>query len=220
LKAPIRLVATLAIAMIAGALGAQAAEPAVESGVALPEADAPSAIRAALDPKGLRVKSGEAVVAELWVAKDLPASGDAAKKPGANYSGIADGALLGLIRFPEKWSDYRGKGVAAGAYTLRYLSQPVDGNHMGISEYIDYAVLVPAASDKDPAPNGDRKALYALSREASGRNHPAVLYLVPAGDAQAPSASVPAEGHIVLFAAPGGRTLGFTLRGRTDAEES
>jgi hypothetical protein len=68
--------------------------------------------------------------------------------------------------------------------------------------------------DEDPAPNGDRKALYALSRQVSGRNHPAVLYLVPAGEAQAPVA----EGDVVLFAKPGGRAMGFTIRGRTDAE--
>jgi hypothetical protein len=200
------------------ASAAFAGEPIVDSAGALPEGAASQSLRSALAGEGIRVRVGESVLAELWVVTEIAAAPEPKSKPGANFTAIADGALLGVVRFEAKWSDYRGRSVAAGTYSLRYAIQPVDGDHMGVSEFLDYAVLVPAARDLDPKPIADRKALYALGREASGRNHPAILYLVPPGRSAAPSTFVPAPGSLALVAAPGGQAVGFVLRGKTDAE--
>ena len=206
--------------LVALATAGRAGDPVVDSAGALSEGAAAPELRSALSADGLRVREGESVLAELWIVKDLAAAAEPKTKPGANFIAVADGALLGVVRFEEKWSDYRGRSVPAGTYSLRYAIQPVDGDHMGVSEFLDYALLVPAAKDLDPKPIADRKALYALSREASGRNHPAILYLVPAASSAVPSVVVPAPGGLALVAAPGGKAMGFVLRGRTDAEGS
>ena len=89
-----------------------------------------------------------------------------------------EGELLGAVR-------YHGRGVRLprpgrsppGVYTLRYGLQPVNGDHLGVSTYRDYALLVPAAMDKalDPVPQTG----WRQSAEAAGTNHPAVLMMLP-----------------------------------------
>ncbi|HLU48778.1 MAG TPA: hypothetical protein VK116_11870, partial [Planctomycetota bacterium] len=67
--------------------------------------------------------------------------------------------------------------IAPGIYTLRKLTQPEDGDHLGVSETRDFVVLCPAKSDKTPDPLTERQAVK-LSTEVSGSKHPAILYLV------------------------------------------
>ena len=55
--------------------------------------------------------------------------------------------MLGALRFPGEGHDYRDQTIAKGVYTLRYGLQPVNGDHLGVSTYRDYALLVPAAKD-------------------------------------------------------------------------
>ena len=86
---------------------------------------------------------------------------------------LAEGELLGALRFPGEGHDYRDQTIAKGVYTLRYGFQPVNGDHLGVSTYRDYALLVPAAKDKalgGPAPEAARGAECRVGRDQpSGR---------------------------------------------------
>ena len=59
---------------------------------------------------------------------------------------------------------------------MRYGLQPVNGDHLGVSTYRDYSLLLPAAKDQklDLPP---RKQLEQRSAESAGTSHPAVLLL-------------------------------------------
>src|SRR5262249_49496000 len=101
---------------------------------------------------------------------------------------LAEGELIGVLRFPGEGHDYRDQTIAKGVYTLRYGLQPVNGDHLGVSTYRDYALLVPAAKDKALA-DLPQKRLELQSAESAGTSHPAVLMLLaaPAGSKAEPS---------------------------------
>lgn len=149
-----------------------------------PEVAAP--IRDALNPQGYRVLDGAGMpLVDVWVRKSVPASG----KPGApanaiQYGFLAEGELLGVARYAQDAGDFRDQTIATGVYTLRFGLQPVNGDHLGVSTYRDFALLIPAASDKELAPIA-AKSLETQSAEAAGSNHPANLMLIgpPAGSA-------------------------------------
>src|SRR5829696_6497017 len=86
---------------------------------------------------------------------------------------LQEGVLLGALRFPGEGHDYRDQTIASGVYTLRYGLLPVNGDHLGVSPNRDYALLLPAAKDKELAPLA-RKTLEERSAEAAGTSHPAV----------------------------------------------
>jgi hypothetical protein len=64
---------------------------------------------------------------------------------------------------------------------MRYGLQPVNGDHLGVSVYRDYSLLLPAAKDQKPDLPA-RKQLEQRSAEAAGTSHPAVLLLQPASN--------------------------------------
>ena len=89
-----------------------------------------------------------------------------------------------MLEFAKEGHDYRDQAVAKGVYTIRYGLQPVNGDHLGVSTYRDYALLVPAAKDKDLAALPQKK-LETQSADSAGSNHPAVFLLQAApGDAK------------------------------------
>jgi hypothetical protein len=149
-------------------------------------------IREALGSQGYRVVDGQGKpFAEIWLRKAVPASAVPAGPRGAIlYPFLAEGELIGALRYDGEGHDYRDQAIAGGVYTLRYGLQPVNGDHLGVSTYRDYALLVPAAKDRGPAVL-PRKRLDEQSAESAGTNHPAVLLLVAApgdaGKADAPS---------------------------------
>ena len=89
---------------------------------------------------------------------------------------------MGVIHFPAAAKDYRGQGVKAGYYTLRYELVPQDGNHMGVSQYRDFLLLVPAAKDTD----GTKAVTFAdavkLSRDSTDTGHPGVMLMDSVSD--------------------------------------
>jgi len=88
---------------------------------------------------------------------------------------------VGAIRFPSSVKDYRKQLIKAGVYTLRYALLPENGNHMGVAPQRDFVLASPAAADQDPAtPTVDQS--LALSRKATGSNHPSVWSLAPPED--------------------------------------
>ena len=143
-----------------------------------------AAIRGTLESTGHRILDGQgAPLLDVWLRKDAPASGEPAGAKGAIlFPVLADGELIGAVRYAAEGQDYRDQPIAPGLYTLRYGLQPVNGDHLGVSVNRDYALLVPAAKDADPA-DLPRKKLEQESAETVGTTHPGVLILLAAPEA-------------------------------------
>ena len=104
---------------------------------------------------------------------------------------LAEGELLGLLRFATEGHDYRDQPIAKGQYTMRYGLQPVNGDHLGVSTYRDYSLLLPASKDQSLA-LPTRKQLEERSADSAGTSHPAVFLMLTAP----PDASKPAPSMI------------------------
>jgi hypothetical protein len=116
---------------------------------------------------------------------------------------------------PKGMTDFRGQAIPAGVYTLRYQLLPQDGNHLGVAPNPDFLLAIPVAGDPSPERSYLYKKLVALSAQATGTNHPAVIALDTAGE---PGSVVKDAGVIVLtIAAPtsSGATekLGIVVKG-------
>jgi hypothetical protein len=173
---------------------ASAAEGKVESAGACTDPAVSEAVRAALEPAGVRVTGTAGVLCEIWLRRSIPQKAGASA---ADYSALATGTLIGVIRYPAKVGDYRGQVVRPGTYTLRYQTIPQDGNHLGVSPTPDFLLLAPSADDKDPNALVEYADLVKLSKAASGTNHPNPLHLAaPAGGA--PAFRSDESGHGIL----------------------
>ena len=130
----------------------------------------------ALDPQGMALvaEKGE-TIGELWLRREVPLQAEAA---GSDYGALAEGTLVGALRFPKGGSDFRGQPIPAGVYTLRYARIPEDGNHLGAAPESHFLLLCPAAADRDLNAAFDFQSVVALSREAAGTGHPAPLMLL------------------------------------------
>src|SRR5271156_6067181 len=118
--------------------------------------------------------------AEFWLRKAVPATKKPAGPDGAIlFPVLVEGELLGALRFSGEGHDYRDQTIAKGVYTLRYGIQPVNGDHLGVSLYRDYMLLLPAAKDKS-IEKLPKKPLEDRSAESSGTSHPAILMLLKA----------------------------------------
>jgi hypothetical protein len=169
----------------------------VESIGALTDAKVPEVLRNVLDTKGLRVLDEKGTpVCELWFSKGIPTTKDA----GGDVLGqIGEGTFVGVINFPSGASDFRGQGIKAGYYTLRYGLILQDGNHLGVSPTRDFLLAVPVAEDKDPATRLKTDDLFKLSRAASGTGHPSVWSLVQASSSDGlPKAVKNEHEHVII----------------------
>jgi hypothetical protein len=165
---------------------------------ALAESSVADGVKKVLSSKGYRITLDDGSVAcDLWLRQQVPAQ---AKKdvPGALYPELAESTLIGVISFPQATTDYRGQAVKAGFYTLRYALIPDDGNHLGVVPNRDFLLLIPAASDSDPAKTFTFDEVVQLSRGTSGTKHPAPMSLTQAGSGTAPAVSKNEEEHWVF----------------------
>jgi hypothetical protein len=140
-----------------------------------------SVVKDALETRGYRVldPKGKAFV-DVWLRKGAPASAKPSGPKGAVlYPVLAEGELIGAVKFASEGRDYRDQTVTPGVYTLRYGLQPVNGDHLGVSVNRDYVLLVPAAKDVETA-DMPRKRLESRSAESVGTTHPGVLLLLAA----------------------------------------
>ncbi len=155
----------------------------IESIGALTETKVAEAIRKAVEEKGLRITDSKGkVVCELWLRKEVPTSKE--DIPGASFGQIPEGTFIGVINFPANVSDFRGQGIKAGWYTLRYALILQDGNHLGVSSARDFFLISPAADDKDPNAAMKIEDLLKLSRAASGSGHPSPWFFGAATSAE------------------------------------
>jgi hypothetical protein len=139
----------------------------------------PSAFAEALEPKGYKILDAEGKpFVEIWLRKEIPATGKPAGPKGPiQFPILADGEAIGVLQFATEGHDYRDQPIAKGTYTMRYGLQPVNGDHLGVSPFRDYTLLLPVSKDKELKPPG-RKALQEKSAEAAGTSHPAVFLLI------------------------------------------
>jgi hypothetical protein len=157
-----------------------------------------------LAPGGVRATANGATITFWWVA-DLP---------GASWSEVPEGTLIGAVKLDADGRDIRGRVLKAGVYTLRYGVQPVSDDHFGVSPFRNFLLLSTAANDKDPAPR-DHDATVELSALTLGGKHPAVWSIDPPAGKDAPLSVYTTDlGHKSLIVEVGKLKFGIVLIGR------
>ncbi len=170
--------------------------PKVDKLASLPTTGLSEALRQAVDAKGYRVTLEDGWTAEFWFVRELKT--DKKDVPGALYPELSNGEFVGVVRFSQGMSDFRGQTLAAGFYTLRYQLLPQDGNHMGVAPNPDFLLASPVADDARPEQAYVYKKLLALSAKSTGTGHPAVIALEAAG--QSGATAKEENGNIVFSA--------------------
>jgi hypothetical protein len=162
---------------------------------------ASESVKGSLEEKGFRISLADgAPYCDIWLRKTVPTRAKA-DVPGAIYTELPDSAVIGVVSFPKPTTDFRGQAVKAGSYTLRYSLHPTDGNHMGISPYRDFLLMVPVALDQDVNAQIKFEELSKLSAKTGGTNHAAPLSLVSADAVGSiPGISQNDHGHVVFAA--------------------
>jgi hypothetical protein len=144
-------------------------------------------VRDSLSGDVLRVTGPNGVLCEVWVRKAVPTTANPTQDKEIAFGQIAEGTLIGAIRFPSSAVDYRGTGIKSGVYTLRYALIPEDGNHLGAAPpQRDFLLLGPAAGDTSPA-TVTRDQTLDLSRAVTGMRHPTVWSLSPSAGGALPA---------------------------------
>jgi len=149
-------------------------------------------VRSAMNGQGFRIQDDQGrTLADIWLRKAVPSTGKPAGPKGAvQFPFLAEGELLGLLQFATEGHDYRDQPIAKGAYTMRYGLHPINGDHLGVSTYRDYSLLLPASKDRSLA-LPSRKQLEERSADSAGTSHPAVFLLLTAPpDAPKPAPSM------------------------------
>src|SRR5262249_12360608 len=192
----------------------------VESIGELKETTVAEAVRAALEPKGVRALDDKGkVVCEVWFRKEIPTA--KAEVPGASFGQIPEGAFIGVIHFPANTSHFRGQGVKAAFYTLRFALILQDGNHLGVSPARDFFLLCPTGEDKDPNTQLKTEDLLKMSRDASGTGHPTVWFVAQAtSDKDLPKIVKNEHEHVILetriTTKSGPLAIGLVVIGKTE----
>jgi hypothetical protein len=138
-----------------------------------------AAVRDTLSGDALQVTGPNGLLCDVWVRKAVPTAATPTQDREIAFGQIAEGTLIGAIRFPSSAVDYRGTGIKSGVYTLRYALIPEDGNHLGAAPpQRDFLLLGPAAGDTSPA-TVTRDQTLDLSRAVTGMRHPTVWSLSP-----------------------------------------
>jgi hypothetical protein len=177
-------------------LSAAAAAPVVESAGPLTDKAVPAAARSALEPKGARLTLPEGPWCELWLRRSVPDVKNVAS--GALHGELSPSTAVGVIHFLAPAADFRGQAIRPGFYTLRYAVIPTDGSHMGVSEYPDFLLVVPAADDPDLDAAFKFDELMALSRKATATRHPGVFALTAPSGTSFPGAATNDSGYVIL----------------------
>jgi hypothetical protein len=204
-----RLVLIPAVLMAALSLSAQdyKLEP-----IASAAPDLPAAYAGVLGAQGYRVVGPKGPWVEVWFRNSIPTG--AKPSDDSIVFPIAQGTLIGVLRFPATAYDRRGQQIKAGVYTLRYSDYPVDGAHQGVAPQRDFALMTPVANDPDPNATPDFKTLVQMSQKASGTPHPAVLSMESPSGSNFPSVTKEGDADEVLNVKVGNVALGLIVAGK------
>lgn len=187
-----RIVAALGVAALFALKWADAA-PGVKVADSAPPAEIAEELRGLLDPKSFQLDPGNGLLYEFWFRKDLPL----ARKPDAGdaLAAIDETTFLGAVKVHKDTKDFKNDEVIAGVYTMRLGIQPTDGNHLGTSPFPYFAVLVPARYDKELKAISDHDTLAELSAQDTATEHPNILSLQPALEADYRTGDFPRLGE-------------------------
>jgi len=154
------------------------------------------AIRQTLQTKAAQVVDGSKPAFEFWFAREIPLKSRPASLAKALDS-LEPATLLGAVSVSSATRDYRDDELPAGVYTMRFALQPQDGDHSGSTDYIYFAVLVPAKLDAAPDALTTYKAVVKASAKGTSTEHPHVMSLRPASSeaGDQPQIKEPAPGH-------------------------
>jgi hypothetical protein len=157
-----------------------------------PPQDLSAAVREVLASEALRVTGPNGLHCDLWLRQVVPVAAGAKQDQEIAFWQIAEGTLIGAIRFPDNVLDYRGQPIGPGVYTLRYALIPGDGNHMGVAPpQRDFLLLGPAADDTSPN-TITRDETLDMSRKVTRTRHPTIWSLAPS---KATGAALPGMTH-------------------------
>lgn len=151
-----------------------------------------AAVRGVLTSEALRVTGPNGVQCDVWLRQAVPLAAGSKQEQEIAFWQIAEGTLIGVIRFPDNILDYRGQPIPAGVYTLRYALIPEDGDHSGVAPpQRDFLLLGPAADDTSPN-TITRDETLDMSRKVTHTRHPTVWSLAPS---KADAAALPGMTH-------------------------
>ena len=171
----------------------------------------PAAYSSAIETQGYRVSGSSGPWCEVWLRKSLPTT--AKPSDSAIALPIAQGTLIGVIRFPSMGADRRGQAVKPGLYTMRYSNFPVDGAHQGVAPQRDFALLTPIANDADPNAMPDFDKLVQMSK-TGGTAHPAVFSLETPAGSKFPEVTKEGEHDTVLNVKAGNQPIAIIVVGK------
>jgi len=175
--------------------------------------DLPAAYTAEIAGQGYRVNGPSGPWCEVWFRKTIPTGAKPTDQTIALP--IAQGTLIGVIRFPKTAADRRGQGIKPGVYTLRYSNFPPDGAHQGVAPQRDFALATPIANDADPKATPDFEKLVTQSK-TSGTAHAAVFSLEPPSGNTFPAVTKEGEHDIVLNAKVGDLPIAIIVAGKAE----
>lgn len=135
-------------------------------------------IRSLLQTSAVQLLEEAKPVYEFWWVKELMLPSKPAA-PASPFDGARPAALLGVISVSRPGRDYRDDDIPNGVYTLRYLLQPQDGNHLGTAEFPHFALLVAARLDPKPDAFTEARPLVRASSQGTATEHPLILSLRP-----------------------------------------
>lgn len=193
------------ISLLTGILLAQ--DPAVTSETLAVPDSWPRILRDAIVEKGWHVRYGDRGNAWYFPARKVTALAEKEQiHNGLLPDSLETGTLVGCLIMDHQWSDFRGQGIPAGAYSLHYGLQPVTDDHAETAPSRHFAVFVPIHAEGFRAkPN--EETLRKTSTAINGK-HPVVAPLLPGTPGKEPRLS-PLEGGIW--------TLGFSIEAQTPA---
>lgn len=184
----------------------------------VPPNELSAAVRGVLDGNAMKVFDDKKLLCTVWACKSLESKATPEQvKTGLKYAQIDETTIVGAVKFPDEWRDYRKQKIKAGVYTLRLAIQPMDGDHQGTAPFNEFCLLSPAEADKSPD-LVEPKEMHKLSSKSVGRKHPGMMLLFPnKKPAEAPAVEPKPKDHFVLsfrvpvVAAEEKTYLGFSL---------
>ena len=117
------LLALVALTLVSAPAAAQYK---LETSVGAPPEELAPAIRENLAGDVLRVVGPQGPLCEVWLRKSVPARPGSGAGFGIAYPQLAEGTLVGAVRFLVETRDYRRQRVKLGVYTLRYALHPTE----------------------------------------------------------------------------------------------
>ena len=175
----------------------------------------PAAYAALIQTEGYRINGPSGPWCEIWFRKSMPTG--AKPTDDAIVFPIAQGTLVGILRFPATGADRRGQTIQPGVYTLRYSNYPVDGSHQGVAPQRDFLLLTPLANDTDPNALPAFDALVQMSTKASGTPHPAVISIETPSGSTFPAVTKEGDHDWVLNVKIGNLPFAIIVAGKVEA---